>query len=70
RYLRIGAASRRGVLAVGASAQSQSSGATADLPGRGGRALSLSAALAAGLVLALVLIPQFATWTHAGRLHH
>ena len=31
-------------------------------PGRGGRVLSLAGAMAAGLVLAIVVIPQFAPW--------
>lgn len=35
------------------------------LPGRAGRSLSLGGALVAGLVLAVVLIPLFASWTHA-----
>jgi hypothetical protein len=34
------------------------------LPGRGGRLASLSTALLVGLVLAIVLVPQFAAWTH------
>ncbi len=34
------------------------------LPGRGGRALSLSVALIGGLVLAGALVPQFHVWTH------
>jgi hypothetical protein len=38
--------------------------ASEDLPGGAGRTLSLGAALVAGLVLAVVLIPQFAAWTH------
>jgi len=33
------------------------------LPGRGGRWLSLSGAVVIGLILAVVLIPDFATWT-------
>jgi hypothetical protein len=39
--------------------------------GRGGRWIALSGALVAGLVLAIVLIPQFAGWSgHAASLHH
>jgi hypothetical protein len=34
------------------------------LPGRGGRGLSLGAAVVLGAVLAVALIPQFAAWTH------
>jgi hypothetical protein len=37
--------------------------APAHLPGGAGRTLSLGAALVAGLVLAVALIPQFAAWT-------
>jgi hypothetical protein len=43
------------------------------LPGRGGRWLSLSGAVVIGLILAVVLIPDFATWTGtAGQVlfHH
>ncbi|MGZ4179016.1 MAG: hypothetical protein ACXVUX_22625 [Solirubrobacteraceae bacterium] len=41
------------------------------IPGSGGRWLSLGAALALGLVLAVVLIPDFAAWTSAqGLFHH
>jgi hypothetical protein len=36
-------------------------------PGRDGRALSLAGVLVAGLVLALLVIPQFGPWLHA---HH
>jgi hypothetical protein len=36
---------------------------TARVPGRGGRWLSLSGAVVIGLILAVVLIPDFATWT-------
>jgi hypothetical protein len=39
-------------------------------PGRSGRALSLVAALAGGLVLAVALIPQFAVWTDVVFRHH
>ncbi|HEY3758871.1 MAG TPA: hypothetical protein VGL37_03870 [Solirubrobacteraceae bacterium] len=37
--------------------------------GGGGRALSLAGALIAGLVLALVLIPQYGPWLHGYRFH-
>lgn len=40
------------------------------LPGSSGRALALGAALAAGLVLALVLIPDFGSWVNAQPLFH
>ncbi len=39
--------------------------------GRAGRALALVSALVAGLVLAIVLLPDFAAWTSGGaHLHH
>jgi hypothetical protein len=37
--------------------------------GRGGRALSLTGALLAGLALALALIPQYGPWLHSQRFH-
>jgi hypothetical protein len=40
------------------------------LPGRGARVLTLAGAIAAGLVLAIVLIPDFAAWTHSSVLLH
>ncbi len=42
------------------------------LPGRDGRMLALAGAVVAGLVLAVVLIPDFAAWTssHAWLGHH
>jgi hypothetical protein len=46
---------------------------TERVPGRGGRWLSLGSAVMIGLILAVLLIPDFATWTGAaGRvlLHH
>ena len=42
----------------------------ARLPGSTGRALALSASLAAGLALALVLVPHFGPWVHDHRFHH
>ena len=38
--------------------------------GRTGRVLSLASALTAGVVLAILLIPQFGPWLHAQSLHH
>jgi hypothetical protein len=35
------------------------------LPGRGPRALTIAAGLAAGVVLAIVLVPLFGAWLHA-----
>jgi hypothetical protein len=41
------------------------------LPGRDGRVLALAGALVAGLVLAIVLIPDFASWTQSTAwIHH
>jgi hypothetical protein len=40
------------------------------VPGRGGRWLALTGALVAGLVLAIVLIPDFAVWTAPSAIHH
>lgn len=41
------------------------------LPGRGARVLMLAGALALGFVLAIVLIPDFASWTSSyASLHH
>jgi hypothetical protein len=34
------------------------------VPGRAGRAIALAGALVGGLVLAIVLIPDFGSWTH------
>jgi hypothetical protein len=42
-----------------------------DVTGRAGRAMSLASALVAGLVLAVLLIPQFSPWLHAyNSFHH
>jgi hypothetical protein len=38
-------------------------GPAEQLPGRGGRGIALAGAIVAGLVLAIVLIPDFAAWT-------
>jgi len=38
--------------------------------GRSGRILSLGGALVAGLVLAIVLIPEFGPWVHAASFQH
>jgi hypothetical protein len=38
--------------------------------GRAGRLLSLTSALTFGVVLAIVLIPQYAPWLSAHNLHH
>ena len=46
---------------------------TGPLPGAGGRWLSLTGALVAGLVIAVALIPQFSAWTAPGAralIHH
>jgi hypothetical protein len=39
-------------------------------PGRDGRALALLGALVAGVVLAILVIPQFAPWLASHHLHH
>ncbi len=41
-----------------------------ELPGRSGRTLSLLGALTFGVVLAIVVIPQFAPWLSAHHFHH
>jgi hypothetical protein len=41
-----------------------------DVPGRNGRAFSLLAALSAGVLIAVLVIPQFAPWLNAQGLHH
>jgi hypothetical protein len=38
--------------------------------GRAGRVLSLASALVLGVVIAILLIPQFGPWLHAHNLHH
>ncbi len=44
---------------------------TEDVTGRSGRALALGGALVAGMVLAVLLIPEFAAWTtNADVFHH
>jgi hypothetical protein len=43
---------------------------TSATAGRAGRALSLTASLAAGVVLAVVVIPQFAPWISAQQFQH
>jgi hypothetical protein len=40
------------------------------LPGRSGRTLALAGALVGGLVLAVLVIPEFGPWMHASGLHH
>lgn len=41
-----------------------------ELNGRAGRTLSLASALVLGLVLAIVLIPEFGPWISTHRFHH
>lgn len=38
--------------------------------GRGGRALSLGGALVAGVVLALLFLPEFGAWVDAAQFFH
>jgi hypothetical protein len=43
---------------------------SAYVDGRAGRAFSLAGALTGGVVLAILVIPQFGPWLHANHLHH
>jgi hypothetical protein len=43
---------------------------TGDVTGRSGRVLALSAALVAGVVLAVLVIPEFGAWLHNSNLFH
>src|ERR1700733_10162344 len=69
RVLRVSSAARRELIGTRAPTPERPAvpepARTVRLPGRGGRWLSLSGAAVVGLVLALVLIPDFATWTGA-----
>jgi hypothetical protein len=48
-----------------------SAGLSSDVTGRAGRVLSLSGALVAGVVLAVLTIPEFSSWVNGiGLLHH
>jgi hypothetical protein len=47
-----------------------SAGLSSDVTGRAGRTLALAGALVAGVVLAVVLIPEFGPWLAPGVLHH
>lgn len=40
------------------------------VPGRSGRALSLAGALVAGIVLAILVLPEFGAWLHASSAIH
>jgi hypothetical protein len=40
------------------------------VPGQNGRALSLLSALTAGVVIAILVIPQFAPWIYSQHFHH
>ena len=44
--------------------------ACGDVTGRAGRVLALTGALVAGVVLAIVVIPDFGAWLHASNLFH
>jgi hypothetical protein len=49
----------------------RSAGLGSDVPGRSGRSLALAGSLVAGLVLAVLVIPEFGPWLHAsGHFHH
>jgi hypothetical protein len=41
-----------------------------DITGRAGRILALAGAITAGVVLAVLVIPEFAPWIHNSALHH
>lgn len=47
-----------------------SAGLSSDVSGRAGRTLALAGALVAGVVLAVVLIPEFGPWLAPGATHH
>jgi hypothetical protein len=50
---------------------SHDSSLSGDVTGRAGRVLALAGALVAGVVLAVLVIPEFAPWIHsAGLFHH
>ena len=51
---------------------SRSAGWSSDVTGRSGRILSLAGALIAGVVLAVLVIPEFGPWLHSSSLfnHH
>jgi hypothetical protein len=53
-----------------ASAWQQYLGSRDSVNGRAGRMLSLSSALTFGVVIAIVLIPQYGPWLSAHNLHH
>ena len=55
-------------LGIGPKGDEQTAGAA---PGKAGRWIAIVGALVAGLVLALVLVPDFSAWTaHGAFLHH
>jgi hypothetical protein len=76
RVLRASQESRRELFAArspGRRSAAPDARLTERVPGRGGRWLSLGSAVLIGLVLAVILIPNFATWTGAtghALLHH
>jgi hypothetical protein len=77
RLRRVSPESRRQLISASGPGQRQAAvaepGATERLPGGGGRWLSLGGAMVIGLVLAILLIPDFATWTGAAGqvlIHH
>ncbi len=49
---------------------SRSAALTSDVRGRSGRTLALAGALVAGVVLAIVVIPDFAAWIHSASAFH
>ncbi len=49
---------------------SRTAGLSSDVTGRSGRMLALAGALVAGVILAIVVIPEFGPWLHANGLLH
>ena len=45
-------------------------GSTGAVAGRDGRMLAMAGALAAGAVLAILVLPEFGAWLHASNLFH
>jgi hypothetical protein len=56
-------------LPAGVFAVSRRAGRTRDVPGSRGRGLALFVAMAAGVVLALIFLPQIHSWTHGLAYH-
>jgi hypothetical protein len=48
----------------------RSSQLSSDITGRSGRILSLAGAITAGVVLAVLVLPEFGLWLHSSGIHH